>query len=253
MTDSGGGKGFGGSRARARSHLRKLASLEGANEKTGKQSAGGTITRQPGTAPAALHFPDLILPAVVWPELIAAGVFDGMFAANELIYFLEQMARLIQKTQRGVDEVAEQFKVRPDSPFSAWQRKIRQGAPEESAHRSRASQAFQSGSNRWAIDIVKRRDPTVFTMDHVVKAVKGRVDNALLSSPSDILDEYLKLVVDSLISDDPKIEQFSDRMRRECTAVLKKFFAKFSEPSHWTEKSIPTTMKSFPAFLRGSD
>jgi hypothetical protein len=255
MTDTGGGKGFSGSRGKARNNLRKLASLldEGGSGASKRKGGGGAKGKPPKPSPGPTPMPDRILPSAVWPELLKAGVYEDMFTAPELIYYLQQMARFIQKIPSGGEEVAAAFNVRPDSPFSVLQRKIRQGAPGTSSHASRATHAFQAGSNRWAIDLVKRRDPAVFTVNHVVMAVRNNVEGALLSSPRAILDEYVKQVVDSLISDDPKLELLSERLRREYTTQLQPFFARFNDPSDWMEMRIPVTMKAFPAMLRGND
>lgn len=253
MTDTGGGKGFSGSRGKARNNLRKLASLldEGASGASKQKGGGGTKGKRPKPSPGPTPMPDRILPSVVWPELVKAGVYDDMFTAPELIYYLQQMARLIERTPSGAEEVAAAFDVRPESPFSALQRKIRMGVPSTSAHARRATHAFQAGSNRWAIDLVKHRDPALFSVNDVVRVVKNKFEGALLSSPRDILDEYVKQVVDSLISDDPKLELWTERLRTEYTAQLERFFGRFGEPSSWTEQGIPVTMKSFPATLRG--
>lgn len=254
MTDTGGGKGFSGSRGKARNNLRKLASLldEGGSGASKQKGGGRTKGKPPKPSPGPASMPDRILPSMVWPELLKAGVYEDMFTAPELIYYLQQMARLIQKTPSGAEEVAAAFDVRPESPFSALQRKIRQGMPNTSAHARRSTHAFQAGSNRWAIDLVKHRDPAVFSVTDVVRVVKNKVDGALLSSPRDILDEYVKQVVDSLIADDPKLELWSERLRQEYTAQLQRFFARFDDPSSWMEERIPVTMKSFPAMLRGN-
>lgn len=250
MTDTGGGKGLGGGRGRVRRKLRSLGGLGGATGGGGRAVRGAVGGAGGGAGPGGSS--DL-LRDVVWPQMDEGGVFDDTFSAPELIYFLQQVARLTQKSPRGVEEVTAAFNVRPDSPFSAWQRRVRQAAPDQSSHRSRASQAFQSGSNRWAISLVRHRDPTVFTMTQVVLVLSRHVDEALLASPREILDEYLKLVVDSLISDDPKLEAFSERLHRDYTAQLKEFLQRFDEPSDWTELRIPTTMKSFPKIIRGND
>jgi hypothetical protein len=257
MTDTGGGKGFSGSRGKARNNLRNFPGLfdsgGGAPKGGGTRAGAGTVTpKRPNLAPVP-PITDPILPLAVWPELIKAGVYEDMFTAPELIYYLQQMARFIQMTPGGVEEMAAEFKVRPDSPFSVLQRKIRQGAPGASAHANRAAGSFQAGSNRWAIDLVKRRDPAVFTVNHVVMAVKRDVDRALVSSPRPILDEYVKQVVDSVISDDPQLELLSARLQKEYTRQLQSFFARFDDPLDWTELGIPVTMKSFPAMLRGND
>lgn len=249
MSDTGGDAGLGGSRGKARRKLKKYISAPG--------GGGGGEPKPSGGA----QVPDRSIAdplSTILDSLDDVGVYEEVFTAPELIHYLQQMARLIQKSASGADEAAAAFGVRSDSAFSALQRKIRIGAPgntasgeEGSMHHIRALHAFMAGSSKWAKEMTKVADLTVVTVKNVGTAVARNLDRALLSSPRAILEEYVDQVVASFISGDPDLLGLSKRFRGDAKARLDAFFKRFDKPDSWLESKIPSTMRSFPKGLRG--
>lgn len=245
--DSGGDAGFAGTRRKVRAKLRGYVRLrvdggEGRSRKTSGGN-GGTVA-----------VPDPITPTI--PQIMN-GIFDEVFTAPELIYYLKQMARFIGLSD-DEEAVKEAFDVTPESVFTMLQRKIRHRAPgnaasdaiEGSDHHVRALHAFQAGSSKWVLKITKARDIVVVTLRLLMKAVARNRDAALLSSPRAILEEYVEQVLSSMIADDPELMTLGGRMRVEYRAKLDSFFSKFGDSAHWVESRISKTMESFPDALR---
>lgn len=252
MVDTGGDAGLKRSRGRVRRKLKKYIELPG----NGGGGGGGGGGRGGGGGDGGGGIGDPF--TTILDSLDDVGVYAEVFTAPELIYYLQKMARLIQKSASGPEEAAEEFGVRPDSAFSALQRKIRLGAPGNSAsdaegsnHHIRALRAFQAGSSKWAKELTKAADLTVVTVKHVVMAVARNIDKALLSSPRAILEDYVDQVVAPFISDDADLSRLSDQLRQKAKPRLDAFFKRFDKPAQWVESRIPSTMKAFPEVLRG--
>jgi len=249
--DTGGDAGLGGSRKKGRTTLRKkYVALSGGSGPGGGGSGSTRLAR-----PAAITGPVPTVLPVITASMQEAGVFEGVFRANELLYYLKEMARLIQKAaDGGAEAVAEAFGVQTDSLFSTLQRKIRRNAPGNSASNQegsdshvRALNAFQAGSSKWAQKLTKAKDIVVVTVNLVALAVKRDVDEALLTSPRAILEEYLELVIASFLADD--LDFMTPKAQKESRAKLKAFFDQYNKPSQWVESRIETTMQSFPKAL----
>jgi hypothetical protein len=243
--DTGGDAGLGGSRRKGRTTLRKkYEALSG--PAVGGSGAGRAVG-------GGRNIP-AVLP-VVTSSMQEAGVFEDVFKAQELLYYLKAMARFIQKVaDGGAEEAAQEFGVQTDSLFSTLQRKIRRAAPGNAASGEqgsdshvRALNAFQAGSSKWAQKLTKARDIVVVTVNHVAMAVNRNVDEALLSSPRAILEEYVKLVIDSFLAGD--LGFMTGGAEKEFRAKLRVFFEQHDKPAEWVEARIETTMKSFPKAL----
>lgn len=254
--DSGGDAGFGGTRRKVRTKLRGYIPIGG----TGGGGGGGKGETHSRPRPESISpITDPITPTI--PQIMN-GIFVEVFTAAELIYYLQRMAHLIQMTQDEdfATRVEKDFDgVTPDSVFTALQRKIRLKAPGNAAadphvkgtdHHIRALHAFQAGSSKWALAATKAKDIVRVTVGLVAAAVRTRVDAQLPLSARAILEEYVALVVSSMIGGDETLAPFGDKMRVEYRAKLDAFFAKFKGSQHWVESRIPKTMESFPDALR---
>lgn len=250
--DSGGDAGFGGTRRKVRTKLRGYIPIGG-----GGGGGGGTTGSKPPRPHPPVTITDPITPTI--PEIMN-GIFVEVFTASELIYYLQRMAHLIQMTpdEDFATSVEKDFDgVTPDSVFTALQRKIRLKAPgnadskvDGTDHHIRALHAFQAGSSKWALAVTKAKDIVRVTVGLVAAAVRNRVDAQLPLSARAILEEYVKLVVLSLIGGDETLAPFGDKMTVEYRAKLDAFFAKFKGSEHWVESRIHKTMDSFPDALR---
>jgi len=253
--DTGGDAGLGGSRGSGRRTLRKkYVPLPGGSAGVSGGGGGGGGVRRAREAGAGGGATPTVLP-IVTSSMQDAGVLDEVFTAHELLYYLKQMARFIQKVaDGGAEGAAEAFGVQTDSLFSTLQRRIRRGAPgnavsgeEGTDSHQRALTAFQVGSSKWAKYLTKAKDIVVVTVNHVALVVSRNVDESLVSSPYAILEEYIDLVVASFLAGE--FAHLIDGARKEYRKKLKDFLAQHDEPSQWVEAAIDRTMASFPKAL----
>ncbi len=254
MTDTGGKTIAGGGKGISR----KLRTYEEQDTLQRAATGSGASARKKAGVPPTAAPIGPILTVNVWEPLAKEGVLDPLFRASELIYYLQQMARFIQRCTNGsAEDAAQEFGVHATSPFNRLQRRIREGAPgnvqsdlQKSEHHHRATRAFMAGSTNWAKQILNREDATTITIEQIAAIVQRDSDRALVLAPRLILLDYGEQVYGTFVTRDENGVSIAEKhMREEYQSQLERFFTKYGA-SHWTERNIPKTMAAFVTEVR---
>lgn len=205
-------------------------------------------TIPPAPPPIIIHDP---IEEVVWSTLLARGVLGVAF--EEIIAYLKRLAQFVEiSTSDGMAGVTKRFGVGPDSGFYSFQRKIREavGAKSTSRFASAAGRSFHLGSIIWAKKFVHVSDPLKIRIGKLAEAVVRDPDDALIKSPTFVLREYGKRLLESALPG-------GETNRRVVDAAIKSFFVRFADfmeqhnnADDWRSDTLASTVKQYEKLVK---
>jgi hypothetical protein len=241
-------------RSRSRGSRKGRSGASGVGGVGGSPTPAGTVTQPvptipPAPPPIVIHDP---IEEVVWSTLQARGVLGEAFE-SEIIAYLKRLAQFIEiSSSDGMDGVTKRFDVKPESGFYSFQRKIRQEVGSKSASRfaGAAGRSFHSGSINWAKKFVHVSDPLKIKIGKLAEAVARNADDALIKSPTFILREYGKRLLESALPG-------GETNRKVVDAAIRSFFARFAtfmeqhnNADDWRSDTLASTVKQYEKLVK---
>ncbi len=256
MTDTSSGSGFGGAGAKIRLDLKRRFGGGGRGSGGG---GGKRRKKRPAVQPEPAPTETPVVTEAIWRNLYNGGRLEAVLRPPEILYYLREMARLIEAAKFGdLAEYMKEFEIRETSSFNILRRRIGNRAPgnaqsdaDGSEHHNRAGGAFLVGSKDWAEELTKQDDPTQVLVSDLVKVIRD--DNfarALVLSARLILQDYGQRVIRrSIRKDDAWGEKAAQAMIDEYHTQLGRFFTSNNSAAKWRSSSIEATLEGFPPFL----
>jgi|GEM_PF-6437514 len=206
--------------------------------------SGGRIVPGKTNDAAKIHF----VTENVWKPLFTVGLLTEAWINSELVELLKGLAFFIQSANNSqIDGVTKIFGVKAETAFGWLQRKIREKAAVEQPTDffGPANRAFQVGSNRWAEDLLGKKDPTKFKVGDLVEVINRQPDKALVLSPDLILREYGHRLIQSAVGEGKTLHAFAVMSERGFDRQHDVFMKAHHNASEWTKGSLPKTLAAY--------
>lgn len=201
------------------------------------------------TTPAPLIIDPV--PQVVWSTLQARGVLGEAFE-SEVIAYLKRLAEFIEiSSSAGMDGVKKRFNVEPDSGLLRLQRIIREEVESKATTQfgRAAKRAFHIGSINWAKKLLHVSDPLRIKIGKLMEAVARNPDFALILSPTLILKEYGRRLLESALPGGDTNKRVVDNAIKSFIGHFEIFMAQHKNPDEWRSDTLASTVRQYENLL----
>lgn len=191
------------------------------------------------------------IPRVVWSTLKNRGVLRQAFG-SEIIAYLKLLAEFVEvSASGGLEAVEKRFDVEAESGFSRLQRIIRQQVESKapSAFAGPAKRSFNTGSINWAKKIVHVTDPLKIKVGKLVAAVAVNPDQSLIGSPTSILREYGRRLLEGALPGGDSNRRVVDQALKTFDSQFAAFMSDHNNPDEWRSDTLAVTVAEFEKLL----
>lgn len=256
MSDTSGRVNFGSLKGRIRREAHDYVSGGSQPASVGKGSEGAAAAAASEQTPIAAKVQALALggvaKALVWTPLHVEKLLEKAFLESELIEYLKLLAESVElSSASGLDEVINRFNVKGNSALITLQIRIRGEVRDKisTEFAGAAARAFQTGSTKWATKLAHRSNPTRIKIQDLVKAVSKQVDDALISSPSLILQLYGERLLESALPGGDAHHKAVEDAKFSYRKQLAEFMKQHNDAQYWGSATIARTVKKFTGSL----
>jgi len=217
---------------------------------------GGAAKDSKQKGPRAAVVPaGISVPRTVWLTLNADGTLQKAFDDSGIIEYLRRLAVFVElSSDGGMEAVRKRFEVEVESGLLRLQRVIRKEVAaavtgqSESLERA-AARSFHSGSIEWAKKLVGVADPLRVKVGKLVEAAARNPDQALILSPTLILKEYGKRLLESAIPGGDATRQIVGRALKSFERQFDAFMKEHNNADEWRSDTLAVTVKEFQNLL----
>lgn len=251
MTDTGGRSAFdAGVKQRVKKELQMEVRVPGG----GGGEGAGKESKKKGTRSAVVPAGISVL-QTVWLTLNADGRLEKAFSDSGIIEYLKRLAVFVELSgDGGIEAVKKRFNVKEETGLLWLQRVIRQEVAatvtgqSESLERA-AAKSFHNGSIDWAKKLVGVADPLRVKVGKLVEAAARNPDQALILSPTFILKEYGRRLVEGAIPGGDATRQIVSRAQKRFEQQFEAFMNDHNNADEWGSDTLPATVKEFQNLL----
>jgi hypothetical protein len=250
MTDTGGHNPFD---ARIKRQIKKELQMEirvpggGGGGGAAKDSKKGTRS---AVVPAGIS-----VQRTVWLTLNADGTLQKAFDDSGIIEYLRRLAVFVELSSGGgIEAVKKRFNVEAESGLLRLQGIIRKEVAAAVAGQTEnlekaAARSFHSGSINWAKKLVGVADPVRVKVGKLVEAAARNPDQALILSPTFILKEYGKRLLEGAIPGGDATRQIVARALNSFERQFDAFMRDHNNADEWRSDTLAATVKEFQNLL----
>lgn len=251
MTDTGGHNPFD---ARIKREIKKELRME--VRVPGGSGGGGAAKDSKKKGPRSAVVPaGISVPRTVWLTLNSDGTLQKAFDDSGIIEYLKRLAVFVELSSDGsIEAVKKRFDVDTESGLLRLQRIIRKEVAavttgqSESLERA-AAKSFHNGSIEWAKKLVGVADPLRVKVGKLVEAAARNPDQALILSPTFILKEYGKRLLESAIPGGDATRQIVARALKSFEQQFDAFMKNHNNADEWRSDTLAATVKEFQNLL----
>jgi hypothetical protein len=253
MTDTGGRSAFdAGVKRRVKKELQMEVRVPGGG---GSGGAGAAKESKKNGQRSAVVPANISVLRTVWLTLNADGRLQKAFSDSGIIEFLKRLAVFVElSSDGGIEAVRKRFEVEAESGLLRLQRVIRKEVSaavtgqSESLEKA-AAKSFHNGSIEWAKELVGVADPLRVKVGKLTEAAAHNTDQALILSPTFILKEYGRRLVEGAIPGGDATRQIVARAQKRFEQQFEAFMNDHNNADEWRSDTLAATVKEFQNLL----
>jgi hypothetical protein len=188
----------------------------------------------------------------VWLTLNSDGTLPKALSEFGIVGYLQLLAEFVERAaDGGLEGVQKRFDVKAESGLLRLQTLIRKevGAQVAEQFKGAAERSFHIGSINWAKGLLNVSDPMKVKIGKLVEVVARNPDKALIQSPTFILKEYGKRLLESAIPGGEATRPVVERTVRSFGQQFDAFMKKHNNADEWRSDTLAATVKEFEKLL----
>ena len=234
----------------------KIEVISTSREDKGAGSAGGGAVKDAKTkgVKSAVVPAGISVQQTVWLTLNSDGTLPKALSELGIVGYLKRLAEFVERAaDGGMEGVQKRFDVQAESGLLRLQRLIREGAGAQVAEqfKSAAQRSFHIGSINWAKGLLNVSDPLKIKIGKLVEVVARNPDKALIQSPTFILKDYGKRLLESAIPGGEATRQVVEHTIKSFEQQFDAFMKKHNNADEWRSDTLAATVKEFANLLLG--
>ena len=253
MTDSGGRVVYD---PRIKRRIKKELQIEVRAPAGGGDGGGsGATAKESKGAKSAVVPTGISIPRTVWLTLNAEGTLQKAFDESGIVEYLKRLAEFVERaSDGGMEAVKQRFGVEAESGLMSLQRVIRKEVASQITGQSEslekaAARAFHNGSINWSKKLVGVADPLRVKVGKLAEAAARNPDQALIQSPTFILKEYGKRLLESALPGGDATRQIVARALKSFEQQFEAFMKDHNNADEWRSDTLAATVKEFEKLL----